>query len=229
METLRLLVRRGGVRDRGGAGRVRRGMFGRFLVLAFVVVPLVELALLVQVGRMVGVWPTIGLVLATGVAGGALARAQGVRTIARIQGEMAQGRMPGRALLDGAAILAGGAMLLTPGVLTDLLGFALLIPLTRRVLHGFVAHRLGRAIQQGTIRVWGGGFPGFPGGQGEGDGPAPGTRGSGAEGPAEEQPYRPGVDRSFREPPSPSHDPREDPSEDGPTRAEDPPRNRRNV
>lgn len=177
-------------------------MFGRLVLFVFVVVPLVELALLVQVGRMVGLWPTIGLVLVTGIAGGALARAQGLRTVARIQGELAQGRMPGRALMDGAAILGGGALLLTPGILTDVVGFALLLPPTRHLLYGFALHRIGRAVQQGHVRVWAGGFPGFPGAGGAGP-PHGGQRtGGGAEGPAEEQPYRPGEGSSVEESPS---------------------------
>ena len=177
-------------------------MLGRLFLLAFVVVPLVELALLVQVGRWVGLWPTIGLVLLTGIVGGALARAQGLRTLARIQAEMAQGRMPGRALLDGAAILGGGALLLTPGVLTDVVGFALLVPFARKLLYGVLLHRITRAVSQGRIRVWSAGFPGPGGGAGPGGEWGPRETRPG-EGPAEEQPYRPGQDRTVSRPDRP--------------------------
>ncbi|HSG49226.1 MAG TPA: FxsA family protein [Longimicrobiales bacterium] len=106
-------------------------MFAR-LALLFIVIPLVELALLIQVGRAVGLLPTILLVLATGVGGAALARREGLRTLAAIQAELARGALPGASLLDGAAVLFGGTLLLTPGILTDLLGFTLLLPATRR-------------------------------------------------------------------------------------------------
>lgn len=172
-------------------------MLGRILLL-FVLVPLVELALLIQVGRMIGLWTTVALVFLTGVAGGLLARAQGLRTLARVQGEMARGRVPGRALVDGAAILAGGILLLTPGILTDLVGFALLFPLTRRGIHALVLHRILRAVSRGTVRVDVTDFGRGPSPFGEGPeerGPFPGAgreEAGPAEGPAEEQPYRPG-------------------------------------
>lgn len=106
-------------------------MFAR-LALLFVVVPLIELALLIQVGQMVGLVPTVLLVLGTGIAGAALARREGMRTLANIQQSLAGGELPGNALLEGAAILFGGALLLTPGILTDVVGFSLLAPPTRR-------------------------------------------------------------------------------------------------
>ncbi|MEK9499797.1 FxsA family protein [Gaopeijia maritima] len=127
-------------------------MFGR-LALLFVVVPLLELALLVQMGQWVGLWPTLFLVFGTGVVGAALARSQGLRTLAAVQTEMAQGRLPGGALLDGLAVLVGGAFLLTPGLLTDVAGFTLLIPTTRRLVRGVLARRLEKMQRDGTLRV----------------------------------------------------------------------------
>lgn len=148
-------------------------MFGR-LALLFVVVPLLELALLVQMGQWVGLWPTLILVFGTGVVGAALARSQGLRTLGAVQSEMAQGRLPGGALLDGLAVLVGGAFLLTPGLLTDVAGFTLLIPTTRRLVRGVVARRLQKMQTDGTLRV---GFVtpmGF-GGAPFGQPPSPGT------------------------------------------------------
>ena len=81
------------------------------LFLLFVGVPLLELFILVQVGQLVGVVPTVGLVVLTGIAGAALARWEGLRTLWRVRGELARGRLPGSALLDGFAILMGGAFL----------------------------------------------------------------------------------------------------------------------
>lgn len=126
-------------------------MFAR-LALLFVVVPLVELALLIQVGQVVGLGPTILLVLLTGVGGAALARREGLRTLSSIQRDMASGRIPGDALLDGAAILFGGALLLTPGVLTDLFGISLLVPVTRRWFASRMRHWFQRQLDAGTVR-----------------------------------------------------------------------------
>lgn len=134
-------------------------MFAR-LALLFVVIPLVELALLIQVGQVIGLLPTVLLVLATGVGGAALARREGLRTLASIQRELAQGRLPGDALLDGAAILFGGALLLTPGILTDFFGLSLLLPVTRRWFARRIRGWFQKQLQQGTVR-WTVGVPGM--------------------------------------------------------------------
>ena len=150
-------------------------LLGR-LFLLFVVVPIVELALLIQIGQMVGVLPTVMLVFLTGAAGAWLARTEGVRVLFRFQSELAGGQVPGQALFDGLCILVGGAFLLTPGVLTDLAGSALLLPPTRRWIQRRLKRSLERRIQEGTVRVvtFGGGqgfasgFGGFgPGGFGQ--------------------------------------------------------------
>lgn len=99
-----------------------------YLLLLFTVVPLVELALLVWLGGQTAWWVPIVLVLATGMAGTMLWRWQGWKVARRIQEEMAAGRMPADALVDGLLIFLAGAFLITPGVLTDAVGFALLIP-----------------------------------------------------------------------------------------------------
>jgi UPF0716 protein FxsA len=135
-------------------------LLGR-LFLLFVGVPLLELYVLVQMGQLVGVGPTIGLVVLTGLAGAALARLEGLRTIWKVRGELAHGRLPGGALLDGFAILLGGALLLTPGILTDLVGFSFLLPPTRKVLLGRIRNSLERRLKSGAIRITTvGGFPG---------------------------------------------------------------------
>lgn len=121
------------------------------LILLFVAVPLVELAILLQVAQVIGLMPTIALVVTTGVAGAALARHQGLRAFLAVQQELASGRLPGRSLLDGLSILVGGAFLLTPGILTDIAGFSLLVPLSRRWLQGVVKRRLERRIREGTV------------------------------------------------------------------------------
>ncbi len=121
------------------------------LILLFVTVPLVELVILLQAAQWIGLLPTVALVVATGIAGAALARRQGLRAFVTVQHELAAGRLPGRSLLDGLAVLIGGAFLLTPGVLTDIVGFSLLLPLSRRWVQRAVRRRLERRIREGTV------------------------------------------------------------------------------
>ncbi len=134
------------------------------LALFFVIVPILELMLLIRIGEIVGLLPTLALVVLTGIGGAMLARAEGLRVLFQFQRELAEGHLPGQALLDGASVLLGGAFLLTPGVITDLLGFSLLLPLTRRWIQRRVRSRLERGIREGSIRVvtmGTGGFAGF--------------------------------------------------------------------
>lgn len=126
-------------------------LLGR-LALLFVVAPVVELYLLVRLGGVIGLWPTLGLVVATGAAGAVLARAEGVRVLLRFQAELAQGRLPGQPLLDGLCVLIGGTLLLTPGILTDLVGLALLFPPTRRWIQRRMARRLEAQVAAGAVR-----------------------------------------------------------------------------
>ncbi len=102
-------------------------MFARLLVL-FVVVPLVEFFILFELAKLTGFGTTVALVIATGVLGAWLAKRQGLSTLLKIQSEISEGRLPGQAMMDGAMILVAGALLLTPGILTDLFGFSLLTP-----------------------------------------------------------------------------------------------------
>lgn len=153
-------------------------MLGR-LALLFIAVPLLELALLIQVGRWTGIWTTVGLVFLTGILGAALARAEGLRTLWSFRADVARGRIPGQALQDGLAILVGGALLLTPGFVTDVVGFALLFPPTRRALQAAVRRRLRRAMEEGSVRVvtpFGPFGPGSPGHDAGGAAPAGETR-----------------------------------------------------
>jgi UPF0716 protein FxsA len=139
------------------------------LALFFVLVPIVELVLLIQIGQVVGLLPTLLLVLSTGIGGAVLARAEGLRVLFQFQRELVSGRLPGQSLLDGISVLVGGALLLTPGLLTDLAGFSLLFPPTRRWIQSRLRARLERQIADGSIRVLTmgpgiGGFWGFGGG-----------------------------------------------------------------
>lgn len=115
------------------------------LFLAFIVVPIVELWVIIQVGQEIGVLPTIALLIAVSVVGTWLLKQQGLATWRRLQTALSEGRMPGDEVIDGALILFGGALLLTPGFLTDVLGLVLLVPVTRAVVR--------RSLRR-TFRTW---------------------------------------------------------------------------
>ena len=151
------------------------------LGLLFVLVPVLELMLLIRMGEWVGLWPTLALILTTGAAGAALARAEGIRVFFQFQKELMAGRLPGQALLDGISVLVGGAFLVTPGILTDLAGLALLLPSTRRLVQARVRRSLERRIRDGTVRVAFGGPGGFGGLGGFGGGHRSAGRGGGLD------------------------------------------------
>ena len=113
-----------------------------FLVLLFVVVPIIELFVIIQVGEVIGVLPTIALLVADSILGAMLMRSQGRIAWGRFNAALAEGRIPHREVLDGALVIFGGALLLTPGFVTDVLGIILLLPPTRVLVRGLVARRL---------------------------------------------------------------------------------------
>lgn len=128
-------------------------MFSRLLLL-FIIVPILELALLIQVGRWIGLLPTLALVVGTGILGAALAGREGPRAWRAFQLDIWEGRIPGRPILDGLSIFAGGALLLTPGLVTDLLGFTLLLRPTRRWLQDRVVKRVrGTVLERGEFYI----------------------------------------------------------------------------
>lgn len=126
-------------------------MFIRLLIL-FTLVPIIELYVLIEAGRQIGVGATIGMIFLTGIAGAYLARSQGFNLINRIQTDLNQGRIPAEEMMDGAMILAGGLLLLTPGFCTDLFGFCLLTPVTRQIFKVWLKKWLDIKIQRGDIR-----------------------------------------------------------------------------
>ena len=127
-------------------------MFVRLLLL-FTLVPIVELAVLIEIGQHLGMLPTVALVLATGALGAALARREGIQAFHRLRDSIGQGSFPGEAILDGVLILGGGLLLLTPGILTDLLGFAALVPGTRYFIKYYLKTAIERRIHSGSIQV----------------------------------------------------------------------------
>jgi UPF0716 protein FxsA len=112
------------------------------LVLLFIAVPIAELAVIIQVGQAIGVWWTIGLLIADSLIGSWLMRHQGRSAWRRFNEAVAGGRVPAREVLDGALVIFGGALLLTPGFLTDILGLILLIPPSRAIVRKILARRL---------------------------------------------------------------------------------------
>lgn len=111
-----------------------------YLMALFIIVPTIELYLLIKVGGAIGAANTIFLIIATGALGAALARAQGFAVLRRIQDSLNEGRMPTDDMVNGVMILVGGILLLTPGIITDALGFLLLIPATRDIIKALI-HR----------------------------------------------------------------------------------------
>jgi UPF0716 protein FxsA len=127
---------------------------GKLFVL-FTALPLVDLWLLLQIGQVLGFWSTVALVVLTGMAGAWLARTEGFRVVREWQRAIAEGRLPAEGVLSGALVLAGGLLLVTPGVLTDVLGLALLFPPSRRLVAAALRRWLARQVQAGRIRVVG--------------------------------------------------------------------------
>lgn len=123
------------------------------LIIIFVLTPIIELFLLIELGKMIGTWNVIFIVVVTGVVGAMLAKSQGLSILRNIQVDLMNGILPADRLFDGALVLIGGILLITPGVLTDLLGFILLIPFTRAGVKKVLKKWLKRKIRSGEIQV----------------------------------------------------------------------------
>ena len=111
------------------------------LLALFVIVPIVELAAILQVGDWIGFWPTIALLVADSILGAVLMRTQGRTAWRRFNAALAEGRAPAREVLDGVLVIFGGALLLTPGFITDIAGIAFLLPPTRAALRALLVRR----------------------------------------------------------------------------------------
>jgi UPF0716 protein FxsA len=123
------------------------------LVLLFIAVPLAELAVIIQVGQAIGVWWTIALLLADSLLGSWLMRHQGRTAWRRFNEAVQVGRVPTREVLDGALVIFGGALLLTPGFITDIFGLVLLIPPSRRLVRALLARRLAHRLVVSATRM----------------------------------------------------------------------------
>ncbi|EKF9207466.1 membrane protein FxsA [Vibrio cholerae] len=124
------------------------------LLFLFIAVPVIEIALFIQVGGVLGVWPTIALVLLTAIAGASLVRSQGLQTLLTVQQRLAQGQLPAQQILEGVMLAVAGVLLLTPGFFTDILGMLVLLPAPR----AYLAKQLMSRVVVGNIHASGAGF-----------------------------------------------------------------------
>ncbi len=123
------------------------------LFLLFLGVPALELFLLIRIGQEAGTLTALGLIVFTAIAGAHLARQQGLAVLGRLRAQVARGELPTDALLDGALVVAAGALLLTPGVITDFVGLLCLFPPTRALIKPLVLRKLREGVARGTVRV----------------------------------------------------------------------------
>lgn len=132
----------------------RRGNLFTKLVLLFTIVPLIELYILFEMAKVTSWGYTIMLVIATGVIGAYMAKKEGRYILSRIQNELNVGRMPGEELINGLCVLVGGALLLTPGIITDVLGMSLVFPSTRRIYKNWARDKFKKMLKSGTVNIF---------------------------------------------------------------------------
>lgn len=123
------------------------------LVLLFVMFPMVELYLLYRLAETFGWMETFAIILSTGLVGAYLAKKEGREIIRHINIELGEGRIPGDELLNGMCVLIGGALLLTPGIITDLVGLSLIFPLTRRIYKKYILEKMKHMIKKGSASI----------------------------------------------------------------------------
>ncbi len=123
------------------------------LILLFTLTPIIELFILFQLAGIMGTWSTIGLVFITGIAGAYLAKSEGRLIISKIKRELNQGKLPGNELINGLCVLVGGALLLTPGLITDIVGFSLVIPGLREIYKLYIKRKFRRIIDRQDIHI----------------------------------------------------------------------------
>ncbi|MDF2684149.1 MAG: exclusion suppressor FxsA [Brevibacillus sp.] len=128
-------------------------MMFRILVVLFIVVPAIELWGLISIGNVIGGWNTVALVVLTGVVGAWLAKQQGIQVIRTVQFQLSRGQMPTESLIDGALVLVGGILLLSPGFFSDVIGILLLIPYTRLIVRHLLKKWLWSMISSGKIQL----------------------------------------------------------------------------
>ena len=123
------------------------------LLLLFIAVPTIELILLIEIGQRVGSFATIGLIIGTGIIGAALAKQQGVNTLARLRKDLNNNQLPAEPIVDGLIILLATTVLITPGVITDLVGFLCLVPRFRGLLKNHLKRKFGNVVRRSSVGV----------------------------------------------------------------------------
>ncbi|HZK40328.1 MAG TPA: FxsA family protein [Atribacterota bacterium] len=126
-------------------------MFFTKLLILFIIIPVTELYILIEVGKRIGSLTTISIIIFTGILGAYLVKNQGFMILKKIQNDLNDGIMPGDSLIQGAIILAGGILLLTPGFVTDTVGFIFLIPVSRNVIKKYLLKWLKGKIEKGNV------------------------------------------------------------------------------
>lgn len=169
-------------------GNRRKSVLPAFLFLLFIAVPLIEIAIFIKVGGVIGVWPTVAIVLATAFIGATLLRVQGLTTWRRAEEAMRRGEPPVAEMLDGVFLLVAALLMVTPGLFTDCIGVLLLIPPVRRKIGRYAARRIAASSRFTvyTSGMGGMGPGGRPGGPQPGDAPRGARGGPVIEGEAEE-------------------------------------------
>jgi UPF0716 protein FxsA len=125
----------------------------RYLFLLIIIIPAAEIGFLLVSGQIIGVWPTVLLIILTGVIGSYLAKKQGLATYYQLQRQLQTGQLPGDALLDGICILVGGTLLLTPGFFSDILGLLLLFPGTRLYFKQMMKKWFQKRMKNGNRKI----------------------------------------------------------------------------
>ncbi|MCZ4372125.1 membrane protein FxsA [Vibrio diazotrophicus] len=112
------------------------------LLILFIAVPIIEIGLFIQVGGMLGLWPTIALVLITAFVGASLVRSQGLQTLLTVQQRMQRGEMPAQQIVEGVMLAVAGVLLLTPGFMTDAMGMLVLLPAPRAMIAKYLMSKV---------------------------------------------------------------------------------------
>lgn len=120
----------------------------------FIAIPLIELVIIVRIGSGIGFWPTLALIAVPGLLGAVMARSQGIAVLSDIKREIAMGRLPGEKIADGFLIFCGGLLLITPGIITDIIGLSVLFPGVRKLYRRYIMYRLWNIVAARGLRLY---------------------------------------------------------------------------
>jgi UPF0716 protein FxsA len=125
----------------------------RYIIFLLILIPAADIGILLFSGKTIGVLPTIACIILTGVIGAYLAKREGLETIRKAQAQLRNGQIPGEAVIDGICILIGGTLLITPGFITDILGFLMLFPITRKPFKWGMKKFFRKWMNRGKIKI----------------------------------------------------------------------------